>query len=211
MHNKVVFRAAKAAVREGIPALRFNYRGVGKSEGKFGEGAGEEADVQAALENLCYRFSLPVVLMGFSFGSGVGLAVGAGDPRVVALIGLGLAPARHDYSFLRQSRKPKLFIQGTQDQFGPREEVESLVATLPPPKTMHWVDGVDHFFTGKLGEVEEVIRSFLRNIPAKAPADLYCPSCREPVHDPLVCGDCGAVICRRCGTPLETADELGIG
>jgi formylmethanofuran dehydrogenase subunit E len=40
---------------------------------------------------------------------------------------------------------------------------------------------------------------------------LYCSQCREPVYDPLVCGDCGAVICRRCGTPLEKADDMGIG
>ncbi len=43
------------------------------------------------------------------------------------------------------------------------------------------------------------------------PQLFYCPACREPARDPLVCGDCGAVICRRCGTPLESPDELGIG
>ncbi len=168
MHNKVVFRVSKAAAEEKIPVLRFNYRGVGKSEGKYGEGAGETDDVRATLENLCARFSLPVVLAGFSFGAGVGLRVGAEDPRVFALIGLGLAPARHDYSFLRQSRKPKLFIQGTLDQFGPRAEVEKLLADLPPPQTVRWVEGVDHFFTGKLGEVEEVVRTFLREIRGAA-------------------------------------------
>jgi uncharacterized protein len=171
MHNKVVFRVSKAAVQEGIPTLRFNYRGVGKSEGSFGEGAGEQADVRTVLDNLRARFSLPVVLAGFSFGSGVALPVGAEDARVFALIGLGLAPALHDYSSLRQSRKPKLFIQATLDQFGPRDEVESLFATLPPPKTLRWVEGVDHFFTGKLGEVQEAIRAFLREIAVRLSAE----------------------------------------
>jgi uncharacterized protein len=167
MHNKVVFRAAKAAVREGVPALRFNFRGVGKSQGEFGNGLGETEDVRAAVETLSSRFpGASLILMGFSFGSAVGLRVGAEDPRVVALVGLGLAVTRHDYSFLLNSHKPKLFVEGTQDEFGPRDEVEKLIAALPPPTEVHWVDGADHFFTGKLDEVEQVIRQFVRRVRA---------------------------------------------
>jgi alpha/beta superfamily hydrolase len=170
MHNKVVFRAAKAALLENIPALRFNFRGVGKSQGEFANGAGESDDVRAALDYLGSRFAgAAVILMGFSFGSAVGLPVGVEDSRVVALVGLGLAITRHDYSFLLNSRKPKLFVEGTEDEFGPRDEVEKLIASLPPPKELCWVDGVDHFFTGKLDRVEEVIRIFIRKLTG-APA-----------------------------------------
>jgi alpha/beta superfamily hydrolase len=91
MHNKVVFRAAKAACQAGLPTLRFNFRGVGKSTGSFGHGLGEREDVTAALDYLGTRFPvLPVCLIGFSFGASVGLPVGANDPRVVALVGLGV-------------------------------------------------------------------------------------------------------------------------
>jgi len=47
--------------------------------------------------------------------------------------------------------------------------------------------------------------------PQPAPELLYCPKCAKEVPDPLACGDCGAIICRQCGTPLESPDELGIG
>lgn len=165
MHTKVVFRAAKAALLEGVPALRFNFRGVGTSEGAYAQGAGERDDVRAALDELSRRFPLaPVFLMGFSFGSGVGLCVGAADPRVVALVGLGLPVESYDYSCLRDCAKPKLFIEGTQDQYGPRAKVEEVVQAAAPPKRLHWVEGADHFFTGQLEEVEEVLRSFIREV-----------------------------------------------
>ncbi|HTV53935.1 MAG TPA: alpha/beta fold hydrolase [Terriglobia bacterium] len=169
MHNKVVFHAAKAALLEGIPTLRFNFRGAGRSQGEFANGVGETQDVRAALDNLSLRYpQAPVILMGFSFGSGVGLRVGTEDPRVVALVGLGLAVNHHDYSVLLKCHKPKLFVEGTEDEFGPRDKVESLVALLPPPKKLHWVNGVDHFFTGKLDELEHVVRRFIREVTSAA-------------------------------------------
>lgn len=165
MHNKVVFRAAKAALQVGLPALRFNFRGVGKSQGQFAEGIGERDDVRAALDYLQTRFpKKPVCVMGFSFGAWVGLAVGAADPRVRALVGLGLPAASLDLSFLRHVTKPKLIIQGTRDQYGPRDRVEALFASLPDPKRMHWVEGADHFFAGRLDEIQPLIRDFLQEI-----------------------------------------------
>jgi uncharacterized protein len=165
MHNKVVFRAARAALLEGIPALRFNFRGVGKSAGAFADGIGEEGDVRAALDYVSSRFAgSRVVLMGFSFGSGVGLRVGAVDKRVVALVGLGVAVTRQDYSVLKECLKPKLIVQGTLDEFGPRADVLQLFDSLHPPKKIHWVEGAGHFFHGRLGEVVGAVRSFLHEL-----------------------------------------------
>jgi len=162
MHNKVVFRVAKAATQAGLPALRFNFRGVGKSTGSFGEGIGEREDVKAALDYLATRFpAVPVCLMGFSFGAGVGLRVGVNDPRVVALVGLGVPVAHTNLDFLRGVPKPKLIVQGTLDQFAPRAEVESFYDMLAEPKQIHWVENADHFFTGKLEEVQRAIREWL--------------------------------------------------
>jgi hypothetical protein len=164
MHNKVVFRAAKAAWQAGLPTLRFNFRGVGRSTGSFSAGIGEREDVTAALDYLGARFpALPVCLMGFSFGASVGLRVGANDPRVVALVGLGVPVASTNLDFLRGILKPKLIIQGTRDQFGSRAQVESFYSSLAEPKQIHWVQNADHFFTGKLEEVQRVIREFLRS------------------------------------------------
>jgi hypothetical protein len=164
MHNKVVFRAAKAAVQAGLPTLRFNFRGVGKSTGSFSYGIGEREDVTKALDYLGTRFrAIPICLLGFSFGASVGLPVGANDPRVVALIGLGVPVLSTNMDFLRGVRKPKLIIQGTRDQFGPLAQVESFYGSLAVPKQIHWVQNADHFFTGKLEEVQRAIREFLRS------------------------------------------------
>jgi hypothetical protein len=164
MHNKVVFRAAKAALQAGLPTLRFNFRGVGKSTGSFSDGIGEREDVTAALDYLGTRFpAVPVCIIGFSFGAIVGLRVGASDPRVAALVGLGVPVASTNMDFLRGVLKPKLIIQGTRDQFGSRAQVESFYAMLAEPKQLYWVKNADHFFTGKLEEVQRAIREFLRS------------------------------------------------
>ena len=164
MHNKVVYRAAKAACQAGLPALRFNFRGVGRSTGRFSDGIGEAEDVKAALDYLGTRFpATPVCLMGFSFGATIALHVGADDPRVVALVGLGVPLASANMDFLRDVLKPKLIVQGTRDTFGPAVQVESLYRLLAEPKQICWVQNADHFFTGKLEEVQRAVREFLRS------------------------------------------------
>ena len=164
MHNKVVFRAAKAATQAGLPALRFNFRGVGKSAGSFSDGIGEGRDVTAALDYLSARFpAVPVCFIGFSFGAAVGLPVGARDPRVTALVGLGVPVGSRNMHYLQGVPKPKLIIQGTQDQFTPRAEVETFFDSLAEPKQIHWVENADHFFAGKLEEVQRVVLEFLRS------------------------------------------------
>ena len=165
MHNKVVFRAAKAALLLGVPTLRFNFRGAGKSVGTFTGGDGEREDVRAALDYLAAHFpGLPVCLMGFSFGSWVGLAVGASDSRVSTLVGLGVPVDTYNFDFLRDVRKPKLILQGTRDEFGPVAQVSEFYDSLAEPKQIHWVQGAEHFFAGKLDEVQETLRQFLTPI-----------------------------------------------
>jgi hypothetical protein len=163
-----VFRAAKAALLSGLPTLRFNFRGAGKSTGTFTGGDGERDDVRAALDYLATHFpGLPICLMGFSFGSWVGLAVGATDSRVSTLVGLGVPVNSLNFDFLRDVRKPKLILQGTRDEFGPVAQVSELYRSLAEPKQIHWVEGADHFFAGKLDEVQEVLRQFLWPIGVK--------------------------------------------
>jgi alpha/beta superfamily hydrolase len=165
MHNKVVFRAARAAREAGLATLRFNFRGVGASQGKHDKGIGERDDVRAALDCLSARFpSLPVCVIGFSFGSWVGLRVGAEDARVVALVGLGLPTIDSDYSYLHGVTKPKLILQGTRDPYGRREDVQAVFDSLSEPKQIHWVEGAEHFFQARLQEVRDAIHKFLLEI-----------------------------------------------
>ncbi|MGD1102619.1 MAG: alpha/beta family hydrolase [Terriglobia bacterium] len=169
MHNKVVYRAAKAALLLGLPTLRFNFRGAGKSAGTFTGGDGEREDVRAALDYLAAHFpGLPVCLIGFSFGSWVGLAVGATDLRVSTLVGLGLPVSSLDFDFLRDVRKPKLILQGTRDEFGPVAQVSELYRSLAEPKQIRWVQGADHFFAGKLDDVQETLRQSLTPLVGQA-------------------------------------------
>lgn len=155
MHNKVVYNAMKVFSSFGLPVLRFNFRGTGLSEGAFDNGHGEQNDVRAALGWLEHNFKLPILFCGFSFGSHVGLRACCGDVRVKGLIGLGL-PVRaagrdYTYGFLPKCIEPKLFISGDQDEFGPREVMETVLESAPDPKHMVWIAGADHFFQGVPG------------------------------------------------------------
>jgi alpha/beta superfamily hydrolase len=161
-HNKVVFQAAKSLHERGLPVLRFNFRGAGLSEGQHDRGRGEQDDVRAALDFLAGEFpGRPLLLAGFSFGSWVGLRVGAEDTRVSHLVGLGIPVNDSDFSYLHGSAKPKLFVLGAEDAFGARDRVESLFATLAEPKDLVFVAGADHFFTGKLKALDGALTNWL--------------------------------------------------
>lgn len=169
LHNKVVFHAMKALNSFGFPVLRFNFRGTGLSEGEHAHGEGEVDDVRVALDWLENEFHLPMILAGFSFGAAVGLRVGCPDSRVRAVIGLGTPVAavenRHyDFEFLKSCDKPKLFVSGTRDQFGPRIKLEQLVQSLPEPKKLVMIDAADHFFEGRLREMRDAIEPWVREV-----------------------------------------------
>jgi uncharacterized protein len=162
MHNKVVYQAAKALHLRGVPVLRFNFRGAGLSEGVHDAGKGEREDVRAALDYVAEQYpNSDLLLAGFSFGSWVGLRVGCADTRVTDLIGLGVPANRSDLGYLVECAKPKLFVQGGNDEFGSRENIEALFATLPEPKQLVFVEGADHFFTGQLDKVASTINEWL--------------------------------------------------
>lgn len=166
MHNKVVYHAMKAFQSQGLPVLRFNFRGTGLSEGQHDHGRGEQDDVRAALNWLDHNLRLPILFAGFSFGAFVGLSAACSDPRVKGAVALGLpvgAEGRsYTYGFLSNCFIPKLFISGTNDRYGPRQEVAAAVAAAHPPAEMVWIEGADHFFTGELDQVQAAIRSWLQ-------------------------------------------------
>lgn len=162
MHNKVVFKVAQILQTLGMPALRFNFRGVGHSTGIYDEGRGEMDDVRYALEFLSHRYpGLPVVLAGFSFGSWVGLRVACNDDRVQAMVGLGVPARMFGHEHLAGCHKPKLFIHGTLDELAPFDLAIQWFERVPAPKSMMPVNGANHFFQDRLDEVQEMISNFI--------------------------------------------------
>jgi len=162
MHNKIVYQAAKSLDALGLSVLRFNFRGAGMSEGKHDRGQGERGDVRAALDFLATEFpSIPLLVAGFSFGCWVGLQAGCEDTRVTSLIGLGAPVNNTDFSYLMQCEKPKLFVHGANDIYGAVDKVKSLVASLPGENKLVVVEDADHFFVGKLDQVDAAITNWM--------------------------------------------------
>jgi len=166
LHNKIVFHTMKALNHFGFPVLRFNFRGAGLSEGEHAHGSGEVEDVCAALDWIEREYRLPIVFAGFSFGAAVGLQAACPDPRVTALIGLGL-PATpvddhvYDLECLRSCTKPKLFVSGSRDQFAPPGKLEALVNSFADPKKLVRIEAGDHFFEGRLKELRTAIEEWM--------------------------------------------------
>lgn len=162
LHNKVVYQAAKSLDALGIPVLRFNFRGAGLSAGEHDRGLGEQEDVEAAIDFLAEEYSGALLLVGgFSFGSWVGLRVGCADSRVHELIGIGIPVNNSDFSYLGNCAKPKLIVQGTNDEHGAWEKVETLVAHMAGDTRLSFVQDADHFFVGKLDQLDQAITSWL--------------------------------------------------
>lgn len=160
MLNKVVHRVALGLRRSGCVVLRFNYRGVNLSEGKYDDGVGEVEDARAALSFLLSRYpTLPVTLAGFSFGSRIALKLGCelGYPRRV--IAVGFPTVYKDRSYLEGCTLPRVFIQSTHDEFGPMADLAPLVAALPDPKKLIAIQASDHFFVDALPELENAVAS----------------------------------------------------
>ena len=164
MHNKVVYRAAKTMQALGLPTLRFNFRGTGLSEGEHDEGRGEQDDVRAALDWLHDRYGLPVLVVGFSFGAYVSLRACCGDKRVPGVAALGFpveAEGRgYNYDFLASCTLPKIFISGGADQYGPQASLVRIVASAAQPATLVIVPEADHFFAGKLEQMQHALHEW---------------------------------------------------
>jgi alpha/beta superfamily hydrolase len=166
MHTKAVFRAAQALADVGFDVARFNFRGVGMSTGSYGGGEGEKEDVLAALDWMeRERPGLPLLLGGFSFGATVGLPVGAADPRVKALLGLGLPLSMYDFSFLDGVGKPVLLVQGGDDEFGGGDALAALVGPMSGRIATRVVDGSDHYFNDHFEELQDVLREYFTRGP----------------------------------------------
>ncbi len=172
LHNKVVYHAMKAlndpAWGLHVPVLRFNFRGTGRSEGAH-DGEAEVEDVIAALRWLENAFKLPIVAVGFSFGAVMALKSCCRSDRsrnVRALAALGLpieaGNRKYHFPFLKDVLIPKLFLSGDHDQFAPTAQLRQVAASAADPKRLVLLPGADHFFTGQLEPMRQVLSGWLK-------------------------------------------------
>jgi alpha/beta superfamily hydrolase len=162
MHNKVVHRLARALRKRGAAVLRFNFRGVNLSEGEHDHGKGEAADAQACLAELRRRYpDLPFTIGGFSFGSRVALKVACSPEGSLArrVIVVGFPTVYRTFWMAEQCRVPRVFVHSTNDEFGPRQELQTLYDRLWEPKRLIWIESRDHFFVDALDRYEEALLS----------------------------------------------------
>ena len=162
MHTKVVYQAAKALSRIGCAVLRFNFRGAGASAGTFTNGPGEMDDFRTALDFMAREHPhAPLWSAGMSFGSWIGLIVGAEDPRVSTLVAIAPPVSRYDFEPVARSTKPKFFIHGERDELCPLKDIREVYARAAEPKELIVIDGANHLFDGKVSEVADAIEDLL--------------------------------------------------
>ena len=164
MDVSVVVSIAQTLAKRGIMALRFNFRGVGRSEGAYGDGMAELDDVAGAVDLLLRAKGVDeerLYLVGYSFGAWVGLHHAEHDPRICGVVAIGLPLWQLEEGFLSSYARPKLFIAGEDDSVCPPDMLRRFVEGLPPPKEVHILRGTDHFLIGREKEVAEVVADFI--------------------------------------------------
>ena len=179
LHNPVVFHTDRALNRAGWTTLRFDFRGVGTSDGVHDEGRGERFDLAAAVGWLAgLDREAPLLLVGYSFGSWCAVRHAAEDPRITALVALGLPVRRYGFGELGRIGRPLAVVQADGDELGPPAEVAPLLAELDPPGKLLVVESSDHLFTGRAARAAELavdaaaaIAPPGRSVPRAAPAD----------------------------------------
>jgi len=159
MHNNVVRAVAHAYQEEGYSTLRFNFRGVEKSEGYFGNGVGEQEDVKAALKALGKK---SMDLAGYSFGAWVSALGLAKFEKAQRLIMVSPPVSFIDFSFLEYSPKIKLVICGSRDEIAEYKKVEKMLPKWNDQAQFRVIQGADHFYSGYEEELFDILGEFLR-------------------------------------------------
>jgi len=163
MSNNIVFAICQALAQQSIAALRFNFRGVGKSGGTFGEGIAEQEDVKAALAFISSTPNIDqkrIGLAGYSFGASVALPVAVQDGRVNLLALVSPALSDSGWEQLKGYTKPKFLITGDNDFVIPQQQFWQHIKDIPEPKQCQVISGADHFWEGFEEEVAQKVTQF---------------------------------------------------
>ena len=164
MDTPVLVRIAQALVERGWTALRFNFRGVGRSQGSYDEGRGETDDFIGALNWLTVQDEVDagsLVVAGYSFGAWIGARVVTRDERIQAYAAVALPMGEPYHVDLSRFNCPKFFIVGARDTVSPPELLRQYVGGLPDPKTLRVIRGMDHFLLGFEQVVADHVADFL--------------------------------------------------
>ncbi|HVM77610.1 MAG TPA: alpha/beta hydrolase [Stellaceae bacterium] len=171
MNNKVVYTLYHAFVRQGFSALRFNFRGVGRSQGSFARGEGELSDAASALDWLqTYNPNAAACWIGgFSFGAWIGMQLLMRRPEIDGFISIAPPANLYDFGFLAPCPSSGLIIHGDKDPLVPLESVQKLINKLMHQRDItidfRLVKGADHFFQSRLEELDEEVEDYLTKKP----------------------------------------------
>lgn len=161
MNNNVVEAVIDAYGKRGFTTLRFNFRGVGRSEGSHDNGEGEQEDVGAGLALLNSLGKKRIDLAGYSFGAWVN-ARGVEKFHLAHRLVMVSPPVGFvDFGFLKQSAKIRLVIAGSDDEIAPPRLIETLISGWNPEAVFRVLGGADHFYSGKTGDLKSIIGEFL--------------------------------------------------
>jgi hypothetical protein len=173
MNNKVVYTLFHAFLHCGFSALRFNFRGVGRSQGQFDRGEGELADATAALDWLqaAHPDAPACWVGGFSFGAWIGMQLLMRRPEIDAFISVAPPSGMFDFGFLAPCPASGLIVNGDQDQVVPPEATQKLVAKLKHQRDItiehRIVKGADHFFYNHLTELGRIVEDYIAHATPK--------------------------------------------
>jgi hypothetical protein len=158
MDNPLVQLTQHVFAEKSLTTLRFNFRGVGKSSGRFDDGIGEQDDVKAVMDYLKSQGQIQIDLAGYSFGAWVMAHV---VQKVNYNNGLMIAPplAFMDFSAIQTIPHLKTVISGTHDEFAPPELIQSRLPEWQPDAKLHIVNEADHFFSGHMTDLENILES----------------------------------------------------
>src|SRR4030042_370980 len=149
MDNNVVCSLCEALTKASFVSFKFNFRGVGTSQGEFGQGIGEQTDVEAAISfisRLKGISSTRIGLAGYSAGAGFAIPVGSGDSRIKALAAVSPPLNMFSFDFLGSCLKPRLLVSGSRDDFTPADQFLEFCQNLAEPKQCAIIEGADHFW-----------------------------------------------------------------
>ncbi len=167
MNNKITYQLFYMFVIRGFAVLRFNFRGVGRSQGAFDHGSGELSDAAAALDwaQTVHPEAVGAWVAGFSFGAWIGMQLLMRRPEIAGFISIAPPANLHDFTFLAPCPSSGLIIQGDQDKVVPQKDVQALVDKLKSQKGIiidhETIKGANHFFDGFVDELIEACAAYV--------------------------------------------------
>jgi len=167
MDNNVVCNLSETLTQASLTSFKFNFRGVGGSQGEFGQGIGEREDVEAAISFISTVKEVDskrIGLAGYSAGAGFALPVGFNDARIRALAAVSPPLPMFDFDFLKSCPKPKLLISGSRDDLIPTDQFLEFCQNLPEPKECESIEGADHFWWGYESSLAAKVTAFFTRV-----------------------------------------------